>query len=116
MSIFALLLAPLAVSVIYFWQAPRAESLLKRALLSCHGLVITVLIVWTMNSNFSGAHKDSFGSLAFGIVMCVPVGLIAVSLIWYRGHPATHGLQFINLGALFVLYFTAAMAFYRIKM
>ena len=111
-----LLFLPVAVSTIYFWQAPRAEPLLKRVFVSCHGLVITALILWTLNSDLSGAHMDSFGSLAFGIVMWTPVGLIVASLVWYRGHPATHGLQFINLGALFLLYFAAASAFSRIKM
>ena len=111
-----LLFLPLMVSAIYFWQTPKGESLLKRVLLSCHGLVIAALIFWTLNSHLSGEFRHTFGSLSFGIVMWASTGLSVASLVWYRGHPATHGLQFINLGALFALYFAAASAFYTIKM
>lgn len=106
------LLAPalaFLTSVAYFKSSPKSESLNKRIIVSAHGVVIAALYMVAMTI-FWAQKADPKFITPFLFSMVVPLLLITVSFIFYRGRKVIHFLQLLNLLCLGWTFFVGSMA------
>jgi hypothetical protein len=104
--------APVAatvVSVIYFLCSKADASLSRRLVTSAHGLVIATLYVLAMSVAITRRSDPAFGA-PFTIMLLLPVVLIVVSVLLYRGGKELHWLQLLNVACLAWTGFVGGMA------
>jgi hypothetical protein len=106
------LLAPIlafSISVIYFLQSPRTDPLSIRLLVSAHGVSIAALYIGAMLVWWTG-HSDARFESVFIFLLVLPLVLIAVSFVFFRGNKSLHLLQALNILCLMWTAFVGGMA------
>lgn len=99
----------LAVSIAYFVRSSGDPSLRRRLVTSSHGVAIALLYAIAMGVALARAFDPSYGD-PFSLALLVPVVLIALSFVFYRGDKRTHWLQVLNVGSLVWTGFMGGMA------
>jgi F0F1-type ATP synthase assembly protein I len=105
-------LAPLlavAVSVIYFCRSPQTEPIMRRIAASAHGIAIALIYVGALSLNFAHLESQRW-STPFSIILLLPLMLIVLFVLLFRGHPETHWFQLLNLLCLAWTAFIGGMA------
>jgi hypothetical protein len=99
----------MAISVVYFRRSPKVQPLAERALVSAHGFVIAAIYICAMCIWWSGASRASLG-LPYAFSLLIPLSLIIVSFLKFRGPRSTHFLQLANVFCLGATFFIGGMA------
>lgn len=99
----------LVVSTAYFVRSSGDPSMWRRIVTSSHGVTIALLYVIAMGVALARAYDPAYGN-PFSLALLVPVVLMALSLVFYRGSRRTHWLQFLNAGSLAWTGFMGGMA------
>lgn len=102
------LCAPL-VSVVYYVASPTVQPRHLRLLASAHGaalaLVYALVIAVTMARGTNPAYVTPFV-----VALAVPVALMLLSFVVFRGRRVVHVLQLLNVLCLLLALFFGAMA------
>jgi hypothetical protein len=98
-----------AISVAYFLRSGADVSSLRRVATSAHGVVIAVLYVVAMLVAVTRRYNPALGT-PFTLALALPVVLVAVSLLFYRGSRTLHWLQLPNVACLAWTAFMGGMA------
>jgi hypothetical protein len=99
----------MAISVVYFWRSPKVQPLAQRLLVSAHGAAIAAIYLCAMYIWWSGSSRASL-ALPFMFSLMIPLLLIVVSFLKFRGLRSIHLLQLANLFCLGATFFIGAMA------
>lgn len=102
-------LLAIAISVVYFRRSPTDQSLSQRLLVSAHGVAIAALYLCALAFMWSGSSHTALGQ-PFAFTLLIPVLLIAVSFLKFRGPRTTHLFQLVNLFCLATTFFIGGMA------
>jgi hypothetical protein len=98
-----------AISATYFWADRTGTPLAQRILTSAHGAVAALIYSLAFGIWVGGASDRAFGTpLVWAQV--IPVGLIVLSLVTYRGPKWLHSLQLLNVPAMLWVLFIGSMA------
>jgi len=108
-QIYAAPIVMAGISAAYFVADHSDMTLNHRILTSAHGATAAVLNVVALGIWITGLSKLSY-SAPFLWLHAVPVTLIVVSLVSYRGPKWIHILQLPNLVAMFWGLFVGSMA------
>jgi len=78
--------------VAYFRSSTPTQSFARRALSSAHGIAIALLYLcaWIV---YVTHHANDAWARPFGVLMVIPLGLIAMSFVVFRGRMMVHLLQ-----------------------
>jgi lipopolysaccharide export LptBFGC system permease protein LptF len=99
----------LGISVVLFVKSPKEQSLAARGLVSLSGAITLLLYLIAMWVFWSGRSARNYGS-AFLVACLVPLVLIAVSILSFRGRRALLFIHFPNLLCLLWVWFVGSMA------
>lgn len=89
----------LLTSYWYFRSSPASTSLPLRLLISAHGLVASLLFIGALLIGFSGRHADGHVAIFLGL-QALPLLLIVLSLLLFRGPREIHWLQVLNVAGI----------------
>src|ERR1700686_2159466 len=102
-------LLAIAVSVVYFRRSPKVQPLAQRLLVSAHGVVIAAIYLCAMCVWWSGSSRTVLGE-PYAFSLAVPLLLIIVSFLKFRGPRPTHFFQILNLFCLHATFLIGGMA------
>jgi hypothetical protein len=97
------------VSVIYFRNSPKDQSLSRRLLVSAHGIILAAIFIGAIVVWQIGSARASLGA-PFAITLIVPLVLTVATFIWFRGPRYIHAIQVVNLFCLAATFFVGGMA------
>lgn len=97
------------VSVLYFARARADVSLSRRVVTSAHGVAIAAIYVLAMTVSVTRRFDPALGT-PFMLALLLPVALIVVSFLLYRGNKNIHWLQVPNVACLAWTGFMGGMA------
>ncbi len=80
------------ISVAYFRSSATTQSFARRVLASAYGIVIALFYLgaWMV---YLTHHANDIWARPFTILMVIPLGLIAISFVAFRGRMMVHLLQ-----------------------
>jgi hypothetical protein len=87
-----LTLMMVGISVMYFLSDKSGAALLGRVITSAHGAVLAIIFCSAVLINLTGNAGSKFAEIIF-LSHSLPLVLIAISLIWYRGPRNVHLVQ-----------------------
>ena len=96
-------------SIIYYRAAAPTLARPVKLLVSAHGLCLAALYMLAMTIFWAEKAKPAF-ALPFLLSLLLPVGLMLVSLVKFKGHRVAHWLQLINVACILWVAFIGIMA------
>lgn len=100
---------PLCTSYWYFKSSPATAPMAQRLLVSAHGISALALLFIAMTFGFSGNTSERLHEI-FLRLQAMPLMLILLALLLFRGPRSTHWLQVLNVPATLVCAFISLMA------
>ena len=94
----------LLVSFKYFKAEQPNSTLSRKIITSSHGLVLAILYSCATVIAITGNQSIINGRI-YSILNLLPLALIAISFIWYKGPKELHFLQLLLLPLFIVTYF-----------
>jgi hypothetical protein len=99
----------LGISVLYYVASPVTVPMSMRILTSAHGAAITAIYLTAMAVAVSGHSNPRYGT-AFSLALAIPVLLMLISLVMFKGKKGVHLLLVINIVCLLWSGLLGAMA------
>jgi hypothetical protein len=109
LMLYAAPLIALSISVVYFLGSRSDDLMSRRFLTSAHGLAMCALYLVAMTVSFTRQSNLRYGT-SFALALLVPLALMVVSLLLYRGNKKLHWLQVPNAACLVWIGFVGGMA------
>jgi hypothetical protein len=98
-----------ASSVFYFRSSPADETLKRRLLVSAHGVAILALYLLAMAIFWTG-HSSRNLAVPYELACLVPVALMLVCFLLFRGNRITHVWLIVDTVCLVFVWFFGGMA------
>jgi hypothetical protein len=98
-----------ASSVFYFRGSPVSEPIKTRLLVSAHGVAILLLYLSAMTVFWTG-HSSRNLAVPFELACLIPIALMLVCFLIFRGNRITHIWLIVNTVCLILVWFFGGMA------
>lgn len=102
-------IAMVAISIAYFAADRSGSPFGLRALSSAHGFAASLLFAGAVVISATRSTSPAY-ALPFLLLHLLPIALIFLSFIWYRGPKLVHALQIPNVIAMLWSGFIGTMA------
>jgi hypothetical protein len=100
----------LGISAAYYFASPQGEPIWRRLTVSAPGALISALYFTVMFRFWGYSNRAPEYEVPFCFMLAVPLCLIVISLILFRGPKALHLLQLLNFIFLAWTWFMGSMA------
>jgi hypothetical protein len=97
------------VSVAYYRASPHVQHLGERLLVSAPGALIAALWFAAFFVSLAGDARPSYGK-PFAYALLVPLLLMVLALLRFKGRASVHYLQLLNLAGLALTFYVGSMA------